>query len=569
MLIDVVIFIIVLGLLVFFHEMGHFLAAKACGIYVDRFSLGMPPRIGGIRLGETDYCLGALPLGGYVKMAGQEDAPLSEEEREQTYGHVPEHRWFNKKPVWQRMIVIVAGPLMNVVLAVLLYAVYAFIGGMVPESEVDNRIGKILPDSPAATAPLYRIGPDGEHADLSGGPDDKGWRTGDRIVTIDGNRIRNIMDVAIDAILGAGKIMEVRIDRPEPDGSVTKFLSPVEPKPILTGEQSDRHPRFGIAPFEAALVDSLLADSPANAAGIQPGDVIVRANGQAVDRTTFVELVEKTPEGDALKLEVEREGKTLPVSSVPQTVGRFMGLGFGVARGTQSDREDEAQPVVGSVSGPAVTAGFKAKDHILTINGQPATITLLRETERKHPGDSVEFTVFRPAVLHGFLRKAETRTIKYGITPVRAIGVVLGEKMVFYRVAPAQVLPESLNLSWQALARTMRTLQMLVTGGVSPKELGGPVMIYQVTTSAAHAGLSWLLKITAFISVNLCVFNLLPLPVLDGGLIVCFLIEGIRRKPVDVRILERIQQGGLLLIVGLVIYVTFNDITRWVHSLVE
>ena len=128
MLIDILIFILVLGVLIFVHELGHFLAAKACNIYVDRFSLGMPPRAFGVKIGETDYCIGALPLGGYVKMAGQEDAPLSDEERDSTYGHVPEHRWFNKKPVWQRCIVIVAGPLMNFVLAIVLYGVVAAVG---------------------------------------------------------------------------------------------------------------------------------------------------------------------------------------------------------------------------------------------------------------------------------------------------------------------------------------------------------------------------------------------------------------------------------------------------------
>ncbi|MFM1918892.1 MAG: hypothetical protein RLZZ303_526, partial [Candidatus Hydrogenedentota bacterium] len=106
-----VVFILVLSLLVFVHELGHFLAAKACNIYCDRFSIGMPPRLFGFKWGETDYCIGALPFGGFVKMAGQEDAPLSDEEREATYGHVPSDRWFNNKPVYQRIIVLVAGPL--------------------------------------------------------------------------------------------------------------------------------------------------------------------------------------------------------------------------------------------------------------------------------------------------------------------------------------------------------------------------------------------------------------------------------------------------------------------------
>src|SRR5690606_16116775 len=136
-------------------------AAKACGVYCDRFSLGMPPRVWGFKWGETDYCIGALPIGGYVKMAGQEDAPRSAEERDREYAHVPAERFYSSKPVWQRSIIIFAGPFMNLVLGVFLYGVVAYFGAEVPESKVDNRVGAVLPGSPAAEAPMYLI-PEGQ-----------------------------------------------------------------------------------------------------------------------------------------------------------------------------------------------------------------------------------------------------------------------------------------------------------------------------------------------------------------------------------------------------------------------
>jgi regulator of sigma E protease len=176
--------------------------------------------------------------------------------------------------------------------------------------------------------------------------------------------------------------------------------------------------------------------------------------------------------------------------------------------------------------------------------------------------------VNRPAILYGLLRAEQHLTLKLPVSSVRAIGVQLGTKMVFHRVPPRQVVPEAFSLTYQALERTMRTITLLVTGNLSPKELGGPVLIYQVTTQAARAGYSWLLNITAFISVNLCVFNLLPLPVLDGSLLVYIVLEGIRRKPIDIRALERIQQAGVVLIIGLLLYVTFNDISRVLTNLV-
>ncbi|MBM3289038.1 MAG: site-2 protease family protein, partial [Candidatus Hydrogenedentes bacterium] len=145
---DIAVFILVLGELVFFHELGHFLAAKACGIYCERFSLGMPPRLFGFKFGETDYCVGLLPIGGYVKMAGQEDVPLSEEERKEQYGTIPPHRWYTNKPVWQRVIVIFAGPFMNFVLAVVLFAILVGFGANMLESKHDRRIGPVEPNSP-------------------------------------------------------------------------------------------------------------------------------------------------------------------------------------------------------------------------------------------------------------------------------------------------------------------------------------------------------------------------------------------------------------------------------------
>lgn len=561
-LVDILVFLLVLGLLVFFHELGHFLAAKACHVYVDRFSLGMPPRVFGVRLGETDYALGALPFGGYVKMAGQEDTPLSDEEREQTYGNVPEERWFNKRPAWQRFIIVLAGPSMNLVLAILLYAIIASVGATVPESEVDTRVGEITPGSPAALAPLYQISSASETPDLSRAPDATGWRTGDRILSIDGRRVTSITDVAVDAALGAGDKLLVRLERTPPGGSPVEYVSPVEPVPM----EESTHTRFGIAPFEAALVDQALPGTPAERAGLQPGDVITLANGQMVDRSTFVSLVEETPEGSSLTLTVERDGQPLSVTLTPETRGRIREAEFTSypARGLKDP--ESAPPMVVAVRKPPSPEELRPGDLVEEVEGQPATFARLKELEQARPGGRISMTVRRPARLFGLAAKETRLAVTLPVDGVRAIGVRLGTKMVFSRVPALQVIPEAFRLGYQDVGRTVRTLVMLVTGAVSPRELGGPVMIYQVTTSAARAGYWWLFKITAFISVNLCVFNLLPLPVLDGGLLVCLVIEGFRGKPFDRRVLERVQQVGLIVIILLLLFVTFNDFARLVAA---
>ena len=154
------------------------------------------------------------------------------------------------------------------------------------------------------------------------------------------------------------------------------------------------------------------------------------------------------------------------------------------------------------------------------------------------------------------------------VTPVGAMGVVWDTKMVFHRAKFLEIVPEALTQSRLALERTLRVMALLFSGGLSPKDLGGPLMIGQVVTGAAHLGMSWLLEMTAFISINLCVFNLLPLPVLDGGHLAFLTLEGIRRKPLSVRVMETIQKFGLVFIILLVLFVTYNDIARWVSSIV-
>jgi regulator of sigma E protease len=558
---DILIFLAVLSILIFVHELGHFLAAKACNIYVDRFSIGMPPRLFGLRLGETDYCVSALPIGGYVKMAGQEDAPLSEEEREKEYGHVPEDRWFNKKPVWQRHLVSVSGPLMNLVLGVLLYGIVAAVGDMAPEWESTSRIGVIEEGSPAEAALLYRYDPEKGPSEYEGTPDAAGWKTGDRILSLDGRKVDNITDLAIGAILGGeDTVHHVVLERPEQDGSALQFFSPVSPEAI---DEKTGHPRFGVAPFETAVVGNVMEDTPAEAAGLNEGDIILRANGEIVDQPTFIQKVEQVEEGGELALLIERDGEKMEVALRPKTVGRLRGLNL-----AQPGEGEGPLEVLYITGGLLEKTGLKRKDTITAVNGEKMNLEALRELEQASPGKTLTFTVERPEILFGVIQKPAELTVDVPVASVRAIGVGLVPKMVFRRTPFPQVIPEAFRQSYLALERTLLTIKALVTRDVSPKDIGGPLMIFDVTTKAAKAGWSWLLKITAFISINLCVFNLLPLPVLDGGQVLINSYEGIFRKPLSMKFQERFQFVGLVLIIGLMLFVTWNDISRFVERMV-
>jgi len=645
---DILVFLAVLGVLVFVHELGHFVAAKLCGIYVDRFSLGMPPRLFGFRYGETDYCIGLLPIGGYVKMAGQEDQPLSEEERTKTYGHIPPDRWFNKKPVWQRAFVLVAGPAMNLVLALGIYGFMAGYGREVPQAEVETRVGDVEKESPASKAPMYLVEA-GAPRDLTGEPDATGWRTGDRIVTINGEPVKLFEDIMVAAILSGGEQAVVEIDRPLDDGATARYVSPITAQ--VFGEFKDAR-RFGIAPYMPALVRQVFPESPAQLGGVKPGDLIIKANGAPTDQQTFAVMVRDLPPGTPLPLTVEREGGPVDLTVQTRREGAFKDIAFSpplsvalmlpdgeplevleedaavlkalglrtgdrilTANGSTDigttlrhvSKQDakqsvaltverpkllgagstwtvnlsaaealraitgidpESQPVIAGISPElAEKSGLQRKDRIVEIDGAPATIARLQEIEETRIGETVPVVVERPAILLGLGQKSATVKAELSIDAIQQIGVGFGTKTVIRREEPANIIPYAFKEAWRQSARIYSVLHQLITGGLSPKLLGGPVMIGDIVTTASKIGFMYLLDITAMISVNLAIFNLLPLPVLDGGQLVFLLIEAIRRRPVSTRVMEAVQQAGFVLIIGLLLFVTFNDVSRIVQRI--
>lgn len=561
---SIVIFLLVLSFLVFVHELGHFLAAKACNIYVDRFSIGMPPRIAGFKWGETDYCIGALPIGGYVKMAGQEDAPLSEEEREKDYGTVPPERWFSNKPVWQRLVVLIAGPLANLVLAVVLYGLLAAIGEEVPKSMLEPRIGKVDSAYPAASAALYEVPEGQDTVAREGKPDAIGWKTGDVILRMNGAPIENIIpDLAMNATLhGDGRAHEFLIERTHADGTTTRYSCAVTP----ARNEGDKYPRFGVEPFSSVLVANILEDTPAAEAGLQPDDIVTRANGEIVDRTTFIELTQDFPEGESLDLMVARGGETLHLTLTPRTVGKFKSMALSAP--AQDPEPESSAPMVALIEKSfSEKTGLQRKDRIVSVNGRPMGYEALSELVMESPGETLQVEVERPSILFGLLQRRAQLTLDLPVDDARAIGIAIAPELVFHRVPPSQVVPEAFRKSYQAVHTTLLTIKGLIVRDVSPKDLGGPVMIFQVTRDAAQMGFGRLVFFTALISINLFVFNLLPLPVLDGGQILINGLEAIRRKPISMVVLERYQTAGLFLIIGLMLYVTWNDVGRLISDL--
>lgn len=438
--------LIVLGVLVFVHELGHFVAAKAAGIYVHRFSLGMGSPIPWLttRRGETEYSISWLPLGGYVKMASvAEDAASSMLEGGEAGVEVPPDRVFEAKPVWVRMIVILAGVTMNVLFA---WGAYTYLAARHGEEILlTTRVGQVIADIlPPEARTLEHLPP------------------GTRIMAVNGTAVANWNDVA-DLLLNApGDSLSITLEgRPD-------VVLPI-PAVAVDGRMGVR---LALQPYVPAVIGQVLPGSAAQAAGLEAGDSIVAIGGQPINEWyDLVDQVEPNA-GRNLPVVVDRRGRRLSMEVTPRSEpgvdGKLVGkIGVGPRRDV-THRSYSA--------GQAVGVGYDS-----TV----AASTLL-----------------------------------------------------------------------------LRSVRGMISGEVSRRSLGGPILIGQLAGQSFQLGLGVFLSFMALISVNLAVLNLLPIPVLDGGQFLFLVAEAAIRRPLSLRLRERLTAVGLVMVVLLMIFAFSNDIMR-------
>lgn len=441
--------IIVLGVLIFVHELGHFWAAKAVGIEVQRFSIGLGPRIWGFRRGETEYVLSAIPLGGYVKMGGMEDEMMDRVEggTGETAATDP-GRSFDAKPIWARTLVISAGVIMNMLFALLVFIVVAGGWGV---SELDTtRVSGVRTE-------LLPAGAEG-WADLPSGA--VITQVGDRPVAHWGD----IRDALLE--LPAGPV-QVRIA----DSS--------EPLAFALPEGEDRRIRLAqsLEEWREAGVAALVPGGPAEAGGLQAGDLLLEVDGRpVVNWWGFQELIRERP-GVRTEVALERDGQRLVRVVTPD----------------------------------------------VTTAPDPAT------------GEAVEI---------GYV----------GIYPESAT--------VNVRVSPMEAVSIGARETWGVTTFILASLRDLVTGQVSPRNLGSIVTIGQASGEAADAGAAVFLRFMALFSVNLAILNLLPIPILDGGHLVFLAVEAVRGRALTIEQRVRWSQVGFVIIVGIMVLALSNDVMR-------
>ncbi len=441
-------FLFAIAVLVVFHELGHYVVARLCDVKVLRFSFGFGKVLYTKKFGkgETEWVISAIPMGGYVKMLDEREGEVAEHE-------LP--RAFNRKPVLQRMAIVVAGPIANLLLAVALYFVMLVHG--VPG--VKSMLGEVAANSPAAVA---------------------GLQSKQTIIAINGEATPSWQDVRWALLNLVLQKKEARIELLTTGGEHVFRVLELD-KLTPADLDSDFLQKLGLQPYQPPvlpIIGKLEEGGVAQLAGLKVNDRILRADGQNIALwEDWVAAVHENP-GKKMDIEIERAGVPLKLSLTPKRV-------------------EEAGKTFGRIGAAALIdkAAFEAM-------------------------------------------------------------------LIDVRYSPLNALPEALRKTWETAAVSLKMMGKMVVGEVSLKNLSGPITIADYAGQSAHIGMSAYIGFLALISISLGVLNLLPIPLLDGGHLLYYSVELIKGSPVSEGLWEAGQKAGIALLVTMMAFAFYNDISR-------
>jgi regulator of sigma E protease len=532
-MVSVIGFVLVLIPLVVVHELGHFLFAKLFGVRADAFSVGFGPVLLKKKWGETEFRVSAIPLGGYVKLLGEDPTQeLSAEEKKRAlHAQVP----------WKRFFIFFGGPLFNFIWAVVVYMAMMAIG----EPQISTVIGRVLQESPAAVSGLV---------------------SGDQIVSVDGVKVTKFEDLLNQLSDKPATRVNLEVVR----GGATQTLA------VNTGSE-EGFSVYGEKKM-VGLIDGIIPNgrmtrvgiadpsSIAARAGIQSGDEIVALQGQKVETFEQFETLYSKLTGTSVNLTL----KSGEASREVTLKGRITG-DAGADFGLYSSELFVDQAVKDS---PAEAAGVRKGDHLIAVNGSPirsffelrrkiqrsgeergrASIALVRDGQSL----TLDIATKESTERDPLLKKLKQYTI--GVVPVQTM---IEPVMVTERVwNPFLLVYKATSRMLEMSERNIVSIAKMVMGQVSVKSLGGPILIGKLAGDSISRGLLDFLRMMAILSIGLGVLNILPIPVLDGGHIVLLGVEAIRGKALSLKQIEVAQSVGLAVILFIMVIVMKNDLSR-------
>lgn len=444
-------FLVVLTVLVFVHEMGHYLVARWNGVRVEVFSIGFGPELyGWDGKSGTRWKIASIPLGGYVKFFGDSNAAsAADKDVVSTLSSDEQAVSFHHKRLGQRAAIVAAGPIANFIYAIVVLAgLFILYGQRITPPE----IGRVLPDGAGAAAGLV---------------------AGDVVLEIDGDTVTRFEDVNEAVFMNPDRTIPIVVRRG--DDTLTLSVTPTE---VETDPANGPVSLFGVIdvfPANKAIIGAVRPDSPAQAAGFLAGDHIVRIDNAPVDNFERLQDMVAASAGRELQVDVERNGETVRLQVAAE-------------RHTTE-----------------TAAGVAVDRWLLGIERAP-----------------------RPLYRHGAL----------------------------------SALGEAVKVSVNMVDRTFEYVGQMIMGTRGTEELGGPLRIAHVSGQAAQGGLEQLVLLSVLLSLNLGIINLFPVPVLDGGHLLFYACEAIRGKPLTERMQEYAFRVGLMMILGLTVFVTWNDLVN-------